>query len=554
MGNKTKQVWDSALEAISKLENLLQDGHNLGVDIDKKLSEKIVALKQDAVAGRKLRIALVGGFSEGKTSIAAAWLGKLDKTTMKIREEESSDEISIYNTDNDIEIVDTPGLFGFKEKDNGEKFKEITRQWISRADIVLYVMNPNNPIKDTHKEELEWLFRTLNLLLRTVFVLSQFDREADIEDEVDYRERLAIKTENVKGRLSDFLNLSQKEMDSLTVVAVSANPHGKGFEYWIERREDYNKLSHIPTLQQATAEKIVREGGAVAIIKETEKSIMKDITTKTLPVAEQKFSEISTECEKMENMSAVFTKELDSLDKTIRDSRKKLREVVMGYFSDLILQVKGLSQDSYVDFFEREIGSNGIIVSGKIKGFFEDYVDSTNLKIKRQVEIYNAETSHFRDLFNKYGGQELIRKAGDFVRGIDGNMVLQARDMLGLSIKFKPWGAINLAGQISTLGGAILSGLGLVYQAWQTYDAHKKEQAFNEAMAKMVLNFEGQREELVEKIIDSDEFIERFFSDYIKLAEQVKNTREKLFQIEEDCRKFEIWKKDCEIIDAEIIA
>jgi len=554
MDNKTKQVWDSARETVFKLENLLKDGRKLGIDIDNKLDEKIAVLKQDTVSSRKLRIALAGGFSEGKTSIAAAWLGKLDKKTMKIREEESSDEISIYNTDNDIEIVDTPGLFGFKEKKNGEKFKEITRCWISRADIILYVMNPNNPIKDTHKEELEWLFTTLNLLPRTVFVLSQFDREADIEDETDYKERFAIKTKNVKGRLNDFLNLSQKEMDSLVVVAVSANPHGKGFEYWIERCEDYKRLSHISVLQQATAEKIVNEGGTVAIIKETEKSIMKDIITKTMPAAAEKFSEISSECKNIEKMSDVFAKEMDLLEKTIRESRKKLKETIMEYFSDLIMQVKGLSQETYVNFFEREVGSKGIIVSTKIEGFFEDYVDSTNLKIKRQVDIYNAETSHFRDLFSKYGGQELIGKASDFVRSIDGNMVLQARDMLGLSIKFKPWGAINLAGKIGTWGGAIFSALGLAYKVWEKYDKHKKEQAFNEAMEKMVGNFEKQREELVENIINDDKFIELFFVGYVKLAEQVKNTKKKLSQIEEDCRKFEVWKKDCEIIDAEIIA
>ncbi|GAA7488203.1 hypothetical protein ckin124_00070 [Helicobacter pylori] len=30
------------------------------------------------------------------------------------------------------------------------------------------------------------MFRTLNLLSRTIFVISRFDEEADIEDEEDY--------------------------------------------------------------------------------------------------------------------------------------------------------------------------------------------------------------------------------------------------------------------------------------------------------------------------------------------------------------------------------
>ena len=36
-------------------------------------------------------------------------------------------------------------------------------------------MDPTNPIKESHKAELEWLFRDLGLLSRTVFVLSRFD-------------------------------------------------------------------------------------------------------------------------------------------------------------------------------------------------------------------------------------------------------------------------------------------------------------------------------------------------------------------------------------------
>ncbi|MEE6538245.1 hypothetical protein VWM66_10860, partial [Campylobacter jejuni] len=42
------------------------------------------------------------GFSEGKTSIAAAWIERLDKTSMKIDHQESSDEVKIYNIDDEI--------------------------------------------------------------------------------------------------------------------------------------------------------------------------------------------------------------------------------------------------------------------------------------------------------------------------------------------------------------------------------------------------------------------------------------------------------------------
>ncbi|GAA9049692.1 hypothetical protein BTM469_05730 [Helicobacter pylori] len=167
---------------------------------------------------------MVGGFSEGKTSIAAAWIERLDKS-MKIDHQESSDAVKIYNIDNEMELVDTPGLFGFKEKehDSGkiERYKDITKKYVSEAHLILYALNPSNPIKKSHKDDLNWLFRTLNLLSRTIFVISRFDEE-------DYNKRFKTKKENIQNRLNDLISLSEKEKESLSIVAVAANPFNEG--------------------------------------------------------------------------------------------------------------------------------------------------------------------------------------------------------------------------------------------------------------------------------------------------------------------------------------
>ncbi len=93
-------------------------------------------------------MALVGGFSCGKISIATAWIDRLDES-MKIDHQESSDEVKIYHIDDEIELVDTPGLFGFKEKitDSGkiERYKDITKKYISEAHLILYALQPVKP-------------------------------------------------------------------------------------------------------------------------------------------------------------------------------------------------------------------------------------------------------------------------------------------------------------------------------------------------------------------------------------------------------------------------
>ncbi len=159
---------------------------------------------------------------------------------MKIDHQESSDAVKVYDIDNEIELVDTPGLFGFKEKiaDSGkdsdkiERYKDITKKYVSEAHLILYALNQSNPIKESHKDDLNWLFRTLNLLSRTIFVISRFDEEADIEDEEDYNKRFKTKKENIQNRLHDLISLSEKEKEGLNIVAVAANPFGERLEYW----------------------------------------------------------------------------------------------------------------------------------------------------------------------------------------------------------------------------------------------------------------------------------------------------------------------------------
>lgn len=161
-----KRQKEQSEKRLNNLQGFLEKGRDFelfGISVDENLSKLDKA--REKINQRKLKVVLVGGFSEGKTSIASAWLGEV---LGKIDSAESSNEVLVYDIkdNNEVEIVDTPGLFGFKEKGvvgvNAQKYKDITKKFVSEADIILYVMNPTNPIKQSHKEDLEWLFRELN--------------------------------------------------------------------------------------------------------------------------------------------------------------------------------------------------------------------------------------------------------------------------------------------------------------------------------------------------------------------------------------------------------
>ncbi|GAA7639742.1 hypothetical protein JP0138_07990 [Helicobacter pylori] len=125
------------------------------------------------------------------------------------------------------------------------------------------------------------MFRTLNLLSRTIFVISRFDEE-------DYNKRFKTKKENIQNRLNDLIFLSEKEKEGLSIVAVAANPFNEGLEYWLEHKKEFQKLSHIKTLQDATQKKIKENGGKLTIIEEAKKSVIQDVVDRQMPLAKKR--------------------------------------------------------------------------------------------------------------------------------------------------------------------------------------------------------------------------------------------------------------------------
>ena len=82
---KFKEQQSNSMKVLERLKTYLENGKNIGVDIDNTFINKLDKVISD-VETKKLKVALIGGFSEGKTSIAAAWIEKLDKSNMKIME------------------------------------------------------------------------------------------------------------------------------------------------------------------------------------------------------------------------------------------------------------------------------------------------------------------------------------------------------------------------------------------------------------------------------------------------------------------------------------
>ncbi len=533
-------------EILKKLLDFVQTGEKYGIKVEDSFKDKIRNAMEN-VAGQKLKVALVGGFSCGKTSIAAAWIERLDKS-MKIDHKESSDEVKIYNIDDEMELVDTPGLFGFekKEHDSGtiERYKDITKKYVSEAHLILYALNPSNPIKESHKDDLNWLFRTLNLLSRTIFVISRFDEEADIEDEEDYNKRFKIKKENIQSRLNELIFLSEEEKEGLIIVAVAANPFDLGVEHWLKHQEEFQKLSHIKTLQNATQKKIKENGGKLTITEEAKKSVIQDVIYRQMPLAKKEQQEIKREMEYLNRMIEKRRKEIQDLNKEISQARIHLREFITRYFSDLIAQVSGTSLETFNDFVIREIGDKGINIETKVQNAFERETQGIFNELAKIETGFNADMG----LFEKHAGT--LGKIGiNFLNQsgfINATNIKLARDTIAaagkfvgidLALKFKPWGAVNLAGSINK--GLPL--IGLAFEVWDSYNKYQKEQEFEKAKEEMKSNFNNQKQEILALINDETRFKQTCFPSVFDLEKCIQACEENVKKMQECAQGLEKW-------------
>ncbi len=393
---------------------------------------------------------------------------------------------------------------------------------------------------------MNWLFRTLNLLSRTIFVISRFDEEADIEDEEDYNKRFKIKKENVQNRLNDLIFLSEEEKESLIIVAVAANPFDLGVEHWLKHQEEFQKLSHIKTLQDATQKKIKENGGKLTIIEEAKKSVIQDVIYKQMPLAKKEQQDIKRELEYLNQAIEKRRKGIQDLNGEISQARIHLREFIIRYFSDLIRQVLGTSLETFNDFVIREIGDKGINIETKVQNEFERQTQGIVNEIAKIETGFNADMSFFEKHAGALGkiGINFLNQSGF----INATNIKLARDTIvavgkfvgiDLAFKFKPWGAVKLAGNLNKA----LPLIGFALEAWDSWNKYQKEQKLEEAKKGMVSYFDNQKKEILDLINDETRFKQTCFPSALELEKSFQEIEEKIKKTQECDQEFEKWIK-----------
>ncbi len=237
---------------------------------------------------------------------------------------------------------------------------------------------------------------------------------------------------------------------------VVANPYDFGVEHWLKHKEEFQKLSHIKTLQDATQQKIKENGGKLTIIEEAKKSVIQDVIHRQIPLAKKEQQGIKIEMEYLNRMIEKRRKDLQNLNSEISQARINLKEFITRYFSDLILQISGTSLETFNDFVIREIGDKGINIETRVRNAFERETQGIFNEMAKIETGFDADMNFFEKHAGTLGkiGINFLNQSGF----INATNIKLTRDIIAavgklvgmdLAFKFKPWGAIKLAGNLN---------------------------------------------------------------------------------------------------------
>lgn len=467
------------------LEAILRQGEHYGLDF-KELIRKIDRVKS-SLSDSRIRIVLLSSFSEGKTTTVAGLIGRIE-SNMKIDNDESSDEIVVYRPNgkaDDFEFVDTPGLFGKKEKEidgKNVRFSEITERYLSEAQIILYVCDAMNSIKESHAFVIEKLIRKFHKLESIIFVINKMDDAGiDLADPNDFTRGAQIKKASLVKRLKDTINLTPEEEAKLNIVCIAADPGGEGIDKWLKSPEEYKEYSHIETLRDKV-DSVISASDKCQLQTETTNASLVDITTSVsaeIQTLAESLAESLTIAKDASNNMAI---DLDLLKRDLTQNQKEMTVRLKELKKQLIADIDDASIETISSVLEDEIGVEGkditfYVLNRNVNQIIKECSEANDISINTRTKNINKQASI---------QEQAMEKAADVVSGalknanISGETVKSIRNVLAKDYKFRRWGAIKLGKNVTKVLNVAGKFLAVALEAVKWYKDARNQKRLEE--------------------------------------------------------------------------
>lgn len=549
------------IKKLNSLKRLLESGLNYIPELQTYI-DKVVSILNSVKDG-EINVVLLGSFSDGKTSAIAGLLGRLEDN-MKIDNDESSDELTIYrpkDLKNGFKIVDTPGLFGTKEKEiNGKdvKFSQITERYISEAHIIIYVCDAVVPLKESHVEIISRIMRDYHKLDNTIFVLNKMDEAGyDLLDADDFSRGCEIKKANIISRLRSTINLTPDEEKHLHIVCIAADPKGKGLAYWFSKMDSYYERSHIKDLRNCI-NVVVDETDKESLSSLTYETSVWDVVNALGKAIDETTKPVNKALIKIKESADDLVEDEKQLRKELSLSKNELKDALNEVKNDTLLEIKSASIETMGEIISNYLGEQG----GNIT--FYIFRDKINSLIDQCCET-NAKAVSITavKLENSYSMQnEMLNDAVQFgISGlknlkVSGEQVKAVRDIIASGYKFKPWGAINLGKSITKWAGWIGAGLGVAFELYGWYKQNKEKKKLEELKFALETAVNDCMSDIFNMFNSDELYYKNFAPSYIDLCKKINERNKeiedlqlKVKQLEQYKQRIDQWKKSGEYVE-----
>lgn len=532
---------------LQKIKSLTEEGIGYGLDLDDIL-KKINSVIETIESG-KIRIVLMGTISDGKTSTIAGLLGKV-KDNMKIDEDESTDELSVYHIDGPIvgyEIVDTPGLFGTKEKEIDGKnvaSSDITIKYISEAHVILYVCNAVNPLKDSHLPIIQRTLRDFKKLNSTIFVINRMDETIyDLLDPESYAEGSRIKKNNLIERLQNGINLTSQEKEDLHIVCISASPKDKGMDYWLDRLDEYKHRSHIDLLQKEIDE-VVAKGDVNVLNKNVIEASVVDffnnitiVLNTTIKPLNKSVSEIEISCEELQT-------DLDSLKQDLSTQRISLYNRLEVYEKNISDSLKEATPENISSILEDHFGiENGKITMYKFERRLNEILNESGNFAGNMISDTSIKIEKVFDQQDK-ALQKALNKGKDFLGNVKVNnmQVLKVRDLCFKGFKFKPWGATKFAKNFNRAAGGFAIVIQVGLELWDYKKRKKRMEELENLRNELNYQIKQQFDQSFALCNSDTNYQANFAQGYHEMCKAIDERKERCKEMKKELSSLEAYK------------
>lgn len=355
---------------LTKIEN--EYGLKSFDDIKDKISKSITSINKE-----KFSLAFFGAFSDGKSTILSSLIKNLD---IRISPEPTTSTINTYEY-KDWFIIDTPGLFS-----ENMEHDELTKKYISEANIVIYTVDPVNPLKETHHPTVKWILEDIDKMKSTIFVVNKMDEVADLEEDDDFDKNAKIKKQSVIDTLKTIISIK----DNPIITCVAADPYTQGLDNWLKNYDQYRKLSRIESLE-IEIKKFVEESKNKLIIKGGE-SVLKDSIKNVLDQLIENNKELDIQISNISNQIKEISADLSAFNKLLIRKFESIKEEIFNLRQDTMIYIQSSSDISDLrNRINTKIGNNAFILEQQINRIVDKYTN--DLHESQELLLKDVETS-----------------------------------------------------------------------------------------------------------------------------------------------------------------